>query len=59
MRVLNKDVNLGENGHSLFSRGGTVLMIHAKADDMNTDAGNFSVDHIASEWSRNKLNLTV
>jgi Cu-Zn family superoxide dismutase len=39
--VLNKDVNLGTDNRSLFTNGGTTLMIHAKADDMKTDpAGN-------------------
>jgi Cu-Zn family superoxide dismutase len=31
----------GTNNHSLFSNGGTALVIHADADDMKTDpAGN-------------------
>src|SRR5438094_1945373 len=39
--ILNKDVNLGNDSHSLFSNGGTALVVHAKADDMKTDhAGN-------------------
>ena len=41
VKVVNKDVTLGDDSHSLFSNGGTALMIHAKADDMKTDpAGN-------------------
>ena len=28
-----QDVNLGSDAHSLFSNGGTALVIHAKADD--------------------------
>src|SRR4029077_2453190 len=40
-KVVNKDVTLGDDNHSLFSNGGTALMIHAKADDMKSDpAGN-------------------
>lgn len=39
--ISNKDVNLGSDNHSVFSNGGTTLVIHAKADDMKTDpAGN-------------------
>ena len=34
-------VTLGEGNNSLFTNGGTALMIHAKADDMKSDpAGN-------------------
>src|SRR5580658_4772727 len=32
-----KDVTLGDGAHSLFSNGGTAIIIHAKADDMKTD----------------------
>lgn len=39
--ILNKDVNFTADSHSLFSNGGTAIVIHAKADDMKTDpAGN-------------------
>src|SRR6185436_18467124 len=30
-------VNLGTDGHSLFTNGGTALVIHATADDQKTD----------------------
>ena len=40
-------VNLGTNSHSLFSNGGTSLVIHAKADDMKTDPSGNSGDRIA------------
>jgi Cu-Zn family superoxide dismutase len=43
----NKDVNLGADAHSLFSNGGTALVIHAKADDMKTDPSGNSGDRIA------------
>jgi len=34
-------VNLGMDNHSVFSNGGTSLVVHANADDMKTDpAGN-------------------
>jgi Cu-Zn family superoxide dismutase len=45
--ILNKDVNLGSDNHSLFSNGGTALMIHAKADDMKTDPAGNAGDRIA------------
>jgi superoxide dismutase, Cu-Zn family len=40
-------VNLGTDTHSLFSNGGTSLVIHAKADDMKTDPSGNSGDRIA------------
>jgi len=42
-----KDVNLGDGPHSLFSNGGTAIIIHAKADDMKTDPSGNSGDRIA------------
>ena len=45
--ILDKDVNLGTDNHSLFSNGGTALVIHAKADDMKTDPSGNSGDRIA------------
>ena len=47
VKILNKDVNLGSDNHSLFSNGGTALVIHAKADDMKTDPSGNSGDRIA------------
>jgi Cu-Zn family superoxide dismutase len=41
------DVNLGSDSHSLFSNGGTALVIHAKADDYKTDPSGNSGDRIA------------
>ena len=39
--IVNKSVNLGSDAHSLYSDGGTALVIHAKADDLKSDpAGN-------------------
>jgi len=39
--IVNKSVNLGTDAHSLYSNGGTALVVHAKADDMKSDpAGN-------------------
>src|SRR5580704_16611779 len=47
--ITNNDVNLGpgKDNHSLFSNGGTALVIHAKADDMKTDPSGNSGDRIA------------
>jgi len=41
------DVTLGEGAHSLFSNGGTAIVIHAKADDYKTDPSGASGDRIA------------
>ena len=39
--VTDPNVSLGEDAHSVFSNGGTALMVHEKADDMKSDpAGN-------------------
>jgi Cu-Zn family superoxide dismutase len=39
--VTNSKVTLGDGASSLFTGGGTALVVHAKADDMKTDpAGN-------------------
>ena len=41
------DATLGTDSHSVFSNGGTALVIHAKADDMKTDPSGNSGDRIA------------
>jgi Cu-Zn family superoxide dismutase len=46
-KVINKDVTLGDGDHSLFSNGGTAIVIHAKADDMKTDPAGNAGDRIA------------
>ena len=46
-RTANQDVNLGDDSHSLFSNGGTAIVIHAKADDMKTDPAGNAGDRIA------------
>ena len=39
--VTNARASLGSDANSVFSNGGTALMVHAAADDMKTDpAGN-------------------
>jgi len=47
LRTESKDVNLGSDSHSLFSNGGTALVIHAKADDQKTDPAGNAGDRIA------------
>jgi len=42
-----KDVTLHDGANSLFSNGGTAVVIHAKADDMKTDPSGNSGDRIA------------
>jgi Cu-Zn family superoxide dismutase len=46
-KMEDKDVNLLQDAHSLFSNGGTAIVIHAKADDMKTDPSGNSGDRIA------------
>jgi len=45
--VLDPRVNMGDDNHSIFSNGGTALVIHAKADDMKTDPAGNAGDRIA------------
>jgi Cu-Zn family superoxide dismutase len=45
--TVDKDVTLGSGSHSLFSNGGTALMIHAQPDDMKTDPAGNAGDRIA------------
>lgn len=40
-------VNMSTNNHSLFTNGGTSLIIHASADDQKTDPSGNSGDRIA------------
>jgi Cu-Zn family superoxide dismutase len=40
-------VTFGPGDHSIFTNGGTALVIHAKADDMKTDPSGNSGDRIA------------
>jgi Cu-Zn family superoxide dismutase len=47
LRISNDCVNLGSDNHSLFSNGGTALVVHAKADDMKTDPAGNAGDRIA------------
>lgn len=45
--VVNSKVTLGDGPNSLFTNGGTALMIHAKADDMKSDPAGNAGDRIA------------
>ena len=45
--VTSQRVNLGSDAQSLFSNGGTSLIIHAGADDQMTDPSGNSGDRIA------------
>ena len=45
--VTDSDVTLGTDNHSVFSNGGTALVIHAKADDMKSDPAGNAGDRIA------------
>ncbi|MGA9641005.1 MAG: superoxide dismutase family protein [Terriglobales bacterium] len=52
LKTESKDINLGNgkpggDSHSLFSNGGTSIVIHAKADDQKTDPSGNSGDRIA------------
>jgi len=41
------DLTFSDDSHSLFSNGGTAIVIHAKADDYKTDPSGNSGDRIA------------
>ena len=45
--ITNPNADLGTDSHSVFSNGGTALVIHAKADDMKTDPAGNAGDRIA------------
>lgn len=45
--VTDPDVTLGTGPNSVFTNGGTALVIHAKADDMKTDPAGNAGDRIA------------
>jgi len=45
--VTDDRVTLGSGPNSLFTNGGTAIVIHAKADDMKTDPSGNSGDRIA------------
>jgi Cu-Zn family superoxide dismutase len=45
--VIAPGVTLEDDSHSVFSNGGTALVIHAKADDMKSDPAGNAGDRIA------------
>jgi Cu-Zn family superoxide dismutase len=52
--VVAPGVTMGEDSHSVFSNGGTALVIHAKADDMKSDPTGNAGDRIACGVIGNK-----
>ncbi len=47
MELSDNEVTLTEGTNSLFSNGGTAIVVHAKADDYKTDPSGNSGDRIA------------
>jgi Cu-Zn family superoxide dismutase len=47
VNIFAKSVDLGSDSHSLFSNGGTAIVIHAKPDDLMTDPSGNAGDRIA------------
>ena len=45
--ILAPNADMGNDSRSVFSNGGTALVIHAKADDMKSDPAGNSGDRIA------------
>lgn len=45
--VVNKNVTMGAEANSVFTGGGTAIVIHAAADDMKTDPSGNAGDRIA------------
>ena len=45
--IIAPNITLGDDPHSVFSNGGTALVIHAKADDMKSDPAGNAGDRIA------------
>jgi Cu-Zn family superoxide dismutase len=45
--VVASNASLGDGADSVFSNGGTALVVHAKADDMKTDPAGNAGDRIA------------
>lgn len=47
VELIDPDVTMGNDPNSVFSNGGTALVIHAKPDDKKTDPSGNSGDRIA------------
>jgi len=45
--LANLNADMGDDGRSVFSNGGTGLVVHAKADDLKTDPAGNAGDRIA------------
>ena len=56
--VTDAHANLGDDTRSVFSGGGTALVIHAKGDDMMTDPSGNAGDRIACGTITNTANST-
>jgi Cu-Zn family superoxide dismutase len=46
-KIVAPGVTMGTDSHSVFSNGGTALVIHAKADDLKTDPAGNAGDRVA------------
>jgi len=47
LTVMDPNATLGDGENSVFSNGGTALVIHAKADDLKSDPSGNAGDRIA------------
>jgi Cu-Zn family superoxide dismutase len=47
LEVVAPNADMGKDNHSVFSNGGTALVIHAKADDKKSDPAGNAGDRIA------------
>ncbi len=47
MTLMDERVTMDSSANSIFTGGGTAIVIHAKADDMKTDPGGAAGDRIA------------
>jgi Cu-Zn family superoxide dismutase len=45
--IVGLHASMGDDSHSIFTNGGTALMVHAKADDMKSDPAGNAGDRIA------------
>jgi Cu-Zn family superoxide dismutase len=45
--IIAPGVTMGDDPHSIFTNGGTALVIHAKADDMKSDPAGNAGDRVA------------
>jgi len=55
IKMTSNDASLGEGSPSLFSNGGTAIVVHAQADDYQTDPSGNSGDRIACGGVRGEI----